>query len=75
MKRLVICRPAAGVDPDQIAPHAAEAMTALRELKAHGPLLEAYSPGGPGAILIVDTDSDKIPSSAVDGHAAGLKTA
>jgi muconolactone delta-isomerase len=60
VKLLVICRPAAGVDPDQIAPHAAEEMAALRELKAHGSLLDAYSPGWPGAILILDTDPAQI---------------
>ena len=29
-------------------------MAALRSLKAAGTLLEAYSPGGPGAVLIFD---------------------
>jgi muconolactone delta-isomerase len=56
MKTLVICRPAAGVGREQIAPHAADELATLREFKARGALLEAYSPGGPGAVLIFDTD-------------------
>jgi hypothetical protein len=33
-----------------------EEMNALRELKRSGLLLEAYSPGGPGAVLIFEGD-------------------
>jgi hypothetical protein len=55
MKILVICRPREDVDPQaEIAPRAAAEMETLRELRNQGPLLEAYSPGGPGAILIFD---------------------
>ena len=54
MKALVLCRPRPGVDRDQIAPHAAGEMAALRPLKAEGTLLEAYSPDGPSALLIFD---------------------
>jgi hypothetical protein len=54
MKVLVLCRTRPGVDRDQIAPHTAAEMGALRSLKAAGTLLEAYSPGGPGAVLIFD---------------------
>jgi hypothetical protein len=51
MKQLVLCCPRAGVDRAQIGARAAEEMAALRALKAAGALLEAYSPGGPGAVL------------------------
>jgi hypothetical protein len=60
VKTLVICRPAAGVSGEQIAPHASDELAALRDLQARGLLLEAYSPGGPGAILIFATDGDEV---------------
>ena len=56
MKLLVICRPRPGVGRDQIAEHAAAEFAALKRLKAEGQLLEAYSPGGPGAILLLDDE-------------------
>jgi hypothetical protein len=57
MKTLAICRVAAGVDPTaQIAPHAGEELAALRALREQGALLEAHSPGRPGAILIFAGD-------------------
>lgn len=52
MKTLVICRPRPGVTLTDIAGHRAAEMAALRQLKAEGTLAEAYSPGGPGAVLI-----------------------
>jgi hypothetical protein len=63
MKVLVLCRNRAGVDRDQIAPHAAGEMTALRSLKAAGILLEAYSPGGPGAVLIFDGERPAVQAA------------
>ena len=61
MKILVICRPREGVDPrTEVAPRAADEMTALRRLRDDGVLLEAYSPGGPGAILIFEGARDEI---------------
>jgi hypothetical protein len=56
VKVLVICRPRPGVGRDQIAEHAAAEVAALKRLKAEGQLLEAYSPGGPGAILLLDDE-------------------
>ena len=67
MKVLVLCRPRAGVDRDQIAPHTADEMAALRSLQAAGALREAYSPGGPGAVLIFDGERP-----AVEGAIASL---
>jgi len=52
MKTLVICRPRPGVLPADIARHAPAEMAGLAALKADGLLVEAYSPGGPGAILV-----------------------
>ena len=57
MKILVICRPRAGVDArTQIAALVAKEMEALARLRAAGILSEAYSPGGPGAVLFFDGD-------------------
>ncbi len=35
-------------------------MAALRQLKAEGTLVEAYSPGGPGAVLIFEGDREAV---------------
>ena len=56
VKVLVICRPREGVAAEEIAAHAPAEMAALKEFQAAGSLLEAYSPGGPGAILIFSAD-------------------
>jgi hypothetical protein len=60
MKTLVICRPRAGVTVTDIAGHRAGEMAALRQLKAEGTLTEAYSPGGPGAVLIFDAGKEAV---------------
>ena len=60
MKTLVICRPAAGIGREQLAPHAGEELAAVSDLHRKGLLLEAYSPGGPGAILIFDGEVDQV---------------
>jgi hypothetical protein len=59
---LIICRPREGVGRDQIAPHAPAELAALARLKADGVLLEAYSPGGPGAILVVSDEQTTVES-------------
>jgi len=59
---LVICRPAAGGDPDEfnrLIPFETEVM---REQKARGILTGAWSPGRPGAVLMLE---------AADAEAAG----
>ena len=58
MRFLVVCRARPGVTREQIAPHGPEEMAALHSLKAAGGLLEAYSPGGPGAVLIFEGERD-----------------
>jgi hypothetical protein len=60
MKTLAICRPAAGVTAAQIAAHAAGELAELRQLHERGLLLEAYSPGGPGAVLVFAGDNDEV---------------
>jgi hypothetical protein len=60
MKTLVICRPRPGVTAPDIAGHRAAEMAALRQLKAEGTLVQAYSPGGPGAVLIFEGDREAV---------------
>jgi hypothetical protein len=65
-KTLAICRVATGVDPKaQIAPRAGEELAALRALRERGALLEAYSPGRPGAILVFAGD-EQAAAQALD---------
>lgn len=56
MKLLAIGRPRAGVDPGQdIARHAVAEMRSLWSLYRDGVVREMYSPGGPGAVLVLET--------------------
>jgi len=51
-------RPRDGVDAQgEIAPHAESELRALWELYRDGAVREMYSPGSPGAVLIVESDS------------------
>jgi hypothetical protein len=66
MKLLVICRPRDDVDPKtEVAPRASEEMDVLRRLTDSGLLVEAYSPGGPGAVLIFDGDREDVDRALV----------
>ena len=67
MKVLVICTPRPGVQPGDIGAHAAAEMAALKELQSDGTLAGAYSPGGPGAVLIFEAGRP-----AVETALAGL---
>jgi muconolactone delta-isomerase len=51
---LVICRPAAGGDPEEFSRLVPFETQALRELKAKGKLAGAWNPGGPGAVLMLE---------------------
>jgi hypothetical protein len=51
---LVICRPAAGGDPDEFSRLVPFETEALREQKKHGTLTGAWSPGHPGAVLLLE---------------------
>lgn len=64
MKILVFCRPKPGVDPMvQIAPLASQEMAALLELRDAGLLIDAYSPSGPGAVLIFEGSREEVEKS------------
>jgi len=54
MRFLVICRPAAGGDPEEFKRLVPGETAALRALKANGTLTDAWSPGRPGAVLMLD---------------------
>ena len=59
MRFLVICRPAAGGDQDEFKRLVPAETAALRDLKAKGALTQAWSPGRPGAVLMLDVpDAD-----------------
>jgi muconolactone delta-isomerase len=52
---LVICRPAEGGDPEDFKRLVPFETEVLRELKANGTLVDAWSPGHPGAVLVLHT--------------------
>jgi hypothetical protein len=55
MNVLLICRPAPGVDPgSEFPPHLPAERDVLHALREQGALTAAYSPGGPGAVLMLD---------------------
>jgi len=58
MKLLAIMRPGEGIDVRrEMAPHAREELSSLWSLYRGGVVREMYSPGGPGAILILEAAS------------------
>ncbi len=54
MKVLAICRPRPGTDTSEMIKHIAKEAKTLEDWRDTAILLEAYSPGGPGAILILE---------------------
>jgi muconolactone delta-isomerase len=58
MRFLVICRPAAGGDQEEFKRLVPAETAALRDLKAKGTLTEAWSPGRPGAVLMLDVPGE-----------------
>jgi hypothetical protein len=58
MKALAILRPPAGTDPrEAVMQRAGEELRALWDLYRGGFVREMYSPGGLGAILVLETQS------------------
>ena len=56
MKLLAIGRPRAGVDVrGEVTRHAREEMRALWQLYGSGVVREMYTPGRPGAVLVLET--------------------
>ena len=54
MNFLVICRPAPNADESLFGRLLPEELAAMRSLKAKGALVRAWSPGRPGAVLILE---------------------
>jgi hypothetical protein len=75
MKVLVICQPRPGVTPAEMIPHLPAETAALPQLRAAGQLDEAFSPGSPGAGLILDcpnTDAARRITETLPLYRAGL---
>lgn len=68
MKLLAIGRPGEGVDaPREIARLAGAEMRALWALYRDGVVREMYSPGGPGAVLMLETATAQDAREALAG--------
>jgi hypothetical protein len=76
MDILAICRPARNVDAKAaFLPYLPAELDALRALHASGVLAHAYSPGSPGAVLILhlpDLQAAHAATAALPLAAAGL---
>jgi hypothetical protein len=67
MKVLAVCRPLPGTDPKAMVQHFATEAQALEEWRSQGSLVEAYSPGRPGAILFLEVPTVAEAESLVAG--------
>lgn len=77
MQFLVICRPAAGGDPDEFSRLVPFETEAMREQKARGTLTGAWSPGHPGAVLMLEVADAEAAGQVLAGFPlveAGLIT-
>ena len=77
MKYLLTCRPAVGVIASDFAPHLDAERAVLSSWRTADVLTAAYSPGGPGAILIIEAADSAAAQSLADGlplRAAGVIT-
>jgi hypothetical protein len=62
MQVLVICRPVPDADQARFGQLLAAELAALRDLKAGGSLTGAWSPGQPGAVLMLEAPG--VPEAA-----------
>jgi muconolactone delta-isomerase len=67
MQFLVICRDDPDGDPDEFRLLVPAETMALQELKAKGLLAQAWSPGRPGAVLLLDVADEAAAASLVAG--------
>ena len=77
MQFLVICRPAPGGDPDEFSRLVPFETEAMREQKARGTLTGAWSPGHPGAVLMLEVADAEAAAGILAGFPlveAGLIT-
>jgi hypothetical protein len=67
VKLLAIGRLRQGVDAREIACHADQEMRALWQLYRDGVVREMYSPGRPGAVLVLEAEAGKEAEAALAG--------
>jgi hypothetical protein len=67
MKLLAIGRPREGADARQIAGYVREEMRALWQLYRDGAVREMYSPGRPGAVLVLEVAARHEAEAALAG--------
>jgi hypothetical protein len=67
MKLLAIGRPRDGADGHEIGRYAREEMAALWQLYRDGVVREMYSPGRPGAVLVLEAAGPPEAQAAVAG--------
>jgi muconolactone delta-isomerase len=67
MRFLVICRPAPGADQDEFRRLVPAETAELRKLKSDGSLTAAWSPGRPGAVLMLDVPGEPEAARLVAG--------
>ena len=65
MKFLANCRPREDAPLDRFAALVRDEAEDLRRLKGQGILLEAWSPGGPGAVLILEAATESEAKAAI----------
>jgi muconolactone delta-isomerase len=65
MQILVICRPVPDGDQDKFRRLVPGETTALRDLKARGLLAQAWSPGRPGAVLLLEVPDEAAAAGIV----------
>jgi len=67
MKLLAIGRPREGADVHEIGRHAREEMAAVWQLNRDAAVREMYSPGRPGAVLVLEATGPQDAEAAVAG--------
>jgi hypothetical protein len=75
---LVICRPSPGGDSAEFARRLPEEAAVLRSQKEQGVLVDVWSPGGPGAVLMLEVANHELAADLVAALplcVAGLVTA
>ena len=78
MQILVVCRPVPGIDQSEFRRLVSAESAALRELKERGVLKDAWTPGRPGAVLMLTADTEDEATAiaaTLPLAAAGLITA
>jgi muconolactone delta-isomerase len=65
MQALVICRPVPAGDQDEFRRLVPDETAALRDLKTRGLLAQAWSPGRPGAVLLLEVPDEAAAAGIV----------